>query len=142
MSAVKKNIWMFFCVLMSAFIAALVITVAIAFGIGADGVPFVELRNDAIFALFIACVQMIWVGSDRSNKIYLIRTIIHFVALITGCTLLMVWFGWLPPGSYLLTYYVGFIVTYIVIWLIWWRIYRKKWARMNQKLDEYKKDHQ
>lgn len=82
---------------------------------------------------------MIWIGSDRNNKTYLIRTIVHFIVLLTGCTLLMIWFGWLPPSEFLITYYVGFIVAYIVIWVIFYQVNKKKWKEMNEKLNAYKK---
>ncbi|MEA4854564.1 MAG: DUF3021 domain-containing protein [Christensenella sp.] len=135
----KKGIGLFFTVLGTAFVIALMITVIITVSLGQSAVPLTEIRNDVILAVVIACVQLIWVGSDKNNKTYIIRTIVHFVILLTGCTLLMLWFGWLPPGTYLLSYYVIFIVVYIVLWIVFWMANKKKWSKMNQKLDEYKK---
>lgn len=135
----KKNIGMFFSVFVIAFLMALFITTCITIGSGYDAVPLGEMRNDLLFALFIACVQLIWIGSDKGNKTYIARTIIHFVLLLTGCTLLMVWFGWLPPGPLLATYYAGFIAIYVVIWIVFWRINKKKWKDMNEKLAQFKK---
>ena len=83
--------------------------------IGAEALPLKELRNDVLLAVFIGLVQLIWIGSDQNNRTYLIRTIIHFIILITGCTLLMVWFGWLPPSQWLAIYYAGFIAAYIAV---------------------------
>lgn len=131
---------MAFTVFATVFLMALMISSCIAIAIGSDTLPLIEIRNDLIFAAFIACVQLIWTGSDRNNRTYIIRTIVHFVILITGCTLLMLWFGWLPPGGYIFTYYAGFIGAYIVIWLIFWRVNKRKWSEMNRKLKEYQKD--
>ena len=83
---------------------------------------------------------MIWVGSDKSNRTYIVRTIVHFVILITGCTLLMIWFGWLPPSEWIVWYYAGFIAFYIIIWLVCWNMNRKKWKAMNEKLQEFAKE--
>lgn len=136
----KQIAAMAFTVFATAFLIALMISSCIAIAIGSDALPLIEIRNDLIFAAFIACVQLIWAGSDRNNRTYIIRTIVHFVILITGCTLLMLWFGWLPPGDYIFTYYAVFIVAYIVIWLIFWRVNKRKWSEMNRKLKEYQKD--
>lgn len=135
----KKNISLFVTVFVTAFLIALFISTCITVAIGGDAVPVIEIRNDLIFGLFIACVQLIWIGSDSSNKTYIARTIIHFVVLLTGCTLLMMWFGWLPPSPWIVSYYIGFIVAYVVIWLIFWRINKKKWKDMNEKLEAFKK---
>ena len=136
----KQLAAMAFTVFAIAFLIALFISSCIVVIIGSDALPLVELRNDLIFAVFIACVQLIWAESDKNNKTYIIRTIVHFIILITGCTLLMLWFGWLPPGNYIFTYYIGFIAAYIVIWLIFWRINKRKWSEINRKLKEYQKD--
>lgn len=134
-----KVVGMFFTVLAIAFLIALFISTCITLGIGQDALPVMEIRNDLIFAVFIALVQLIWIGSDSSNKTYIMRTVFHFIILLTGCTLLMMWFGWLPPTPYLLSYYISFIVAYIIIWLMFWRINKKKWKDMNEKLEAFKK---
>ena len=131
--------YLFFTVFCIAFLIALFISTCIAMILGADALPLGELRKDLILGLFIGLVQMIWIGSDKGNKTYLIRTAVHFVILLTGCTLLMIWFGWLQPGQWIATYYVSFIITYIIIWVVFFRINKKKWQAMNKKLDEYKK---
>ncbi len=135
----KKNICLFLTVFVSAFLVALFISTCITVALGYDALLLSELRNDLVLGLFIALVQMIWIGSDRSNKTYIARTIIHFVVLLTGCTLLMMWFGWLPPSPWIVTYYLVFIALYIVIWIISWRINQKKWKDMNERLAEFKK---
>lgn len=136
----KKAIRLFVTVLITAFLIALTISTVITCALGWDAVPIVEIRNDLLLALFIACVQLLWVGSDKNNKTYIIRTVIHFAVLMTGCTLLMVWFGWLPWGNWLALYYVTFTALYAVIWLIIWNLNRKKWKVLNRKLEEYKKN--
>ncbi|WP_066684105.1 DUF3021 domain-containing protein [Christensenella intestinihominis] len=136
----KKKFNLFLTVFIAAFLIALAISTVIAIALGVDALPLVELRNDFLFGLFIACVQLIWIGSDRNNKTYIMRTIVHFVILLTGCTLLMLWFGWLPPSGWVAIYYAGFIAAYIVIWLVCWNINRKKWKAMNERLREFKRD--
>ncbi len=136
----KQMLFMFLSVFAAAFLIALTITTCIAVAMGADAVPLIELRNDFIMAIFIAAVQMIWAGSDRDNRTYIIRTIVHVAVLLTGCTLLMVWFGWLPPSKWIFFYYAGFLVSYLIIWVIFWRANKKKWAEMNQKLQEYQQE--
>lgn len=136
---IKENAKLFFIVFCAAFLVALFISTCITLMLGHDALLLSELRNDAIFALFIGLVQMIWIGSDRNNKTYLIRTIVHFIVLLTGCTLLMIWFGWLPPGNLVITYYVGFVAAYIVLWVIFYHANKRKWKEMNEKLNAYKK---
>lgn len=138
----KKIFSLFFTVFAIAFLIALAISAIIAVALGAESLPLAELRNGFVLALFIACVQLIWVGSDKSNKTYIIRTIVHFIVLITGCTLLMIWFGWLPPSEWIVLYYAGFIGAYIFIWLVCWNINRKKWKDMNRRLEEFKRKNQ
>lgn len=135
----KGVISLFFTVFSIAFLIAVTISTIIAVMIGAEALPLKELRNDVLLAVFIGLVQLIWIGSDQNNRTYLTRTIIHFIILITGCTLLMIWFGWLPPSQWLAIYYAGFVAAYIVIWIAFFRINKKKWQAMNAKLDEYKR---
>lgn len=138
----RKGFRLFITVLVTAFLIALTISTMIAIAEGAAALPLTELRNDLFLGLFIACVQLIWVGSDKSNKTYIVRTIIHFIVLITGCTLLMIWFGWLPPNEWIVSYYTLFIAAYIIIWLICWNVNRKKWKDMNRRLEEFKRKNQ
>ncbi|WP_162270190.1 DUF3021 domain-containing protein [Christensenella timonensis] len=136
---IKRPLYLFYTVFSSALLVALLISTCITLVLGYDALPLSELRNDVIFGLFIGLVQLIWVGSDRNNKTYLIRTILHFVVLLTGCTLLMVWFGWLPPSEWLAFYYIGFIAAYVLIWAICYQVNKKHWRKMNEKLEAYKK---
>lgn len=138
----RKGFRMFITVLVTAFLIALTISTMIAIAEGAVALPLTELRNDLFLGLFIACVQLIWVGSDKSNKTYIVRTIIHFIVLITGCTLLMIWFGWLPPNEWIVSYYILFIAAYIIIWFVCWNVNRKKWRDMNRRLEEFKRKNQ
>ena len=136
----RKGFSLFAAVLVTAFLIALTISMVITITLGADALPLKELRNDLFLGLFIACVQLIWVGSDKSNRTYIVRTIVHFIILITGCTLLIIWFGWLPPSEWIVWYYAGFIAFYIIIWLVCWNVNRKKWKAMNEKLQEFKRE--
>ncbi len=135
----KQIAGMFFTVFAAAFFASLALAVGFTIALGYDALLLKELGKCFVFGGVIAFLQLVWIGSDVNNKTYMIRTVIHFVLLLTSCTLLMMWFGWLPPSAYLVSYYFLFIVIYIVIWLVFLRINKKKWKEMNEKLDAYKK---
>lgn len=122
----------------SAFMIAVTITTIIsAAGKASASVPVEQILYDFIMAAFVGASTLIWMGSDKDNKTYIIRSIIHFVVLVTGLTILMVAFGWMPPGNYILMYYVIFVAIYVIIWLFCWRAVKKKSKVMNEKLKEY-----
>lgn len=137
-----KGFGSFLFIFCSALTLAVVITTLISiFGYGGGMIPIEQIGYDFILATFIACVQMIWIGSEKDSPGKRIRrSIIHFAILIGGSTILMSLFGWLPPlGWPMLVYFGSFVGMYIVIWIVIWKINVKKANEYNEKLDEYKK---
>ncbi len=137
-----KGFGSFLFIFCSALTLAVVITTLIAIlGYGGGMIPIEQIGYDFILATFIACVQMIWIGSEKDSvKKRLWRSIIHFSVLIIGNIILMSLFGWLPPlGWPMFLYFASFIGIYIAISIGIWRVQKKKIVEYNEKLDEYKK---
>lgn len=131
----------FAVVLVAAFFLAVVISTCISLGMGNDSVPVRELVNDFILALFIALVQLLWIGTEADNKLYVRRSIMNFAVLLAGYTMLMAWFGWLPPiGWPIVVCYAGFIAVYAAIWVFFWKRNKKKREQYNEKLKEVQKE--
>lgn len=132
-------IWVQLLVFFSVFTGCVAISMIFASAQGYDSIRFIDIRNAAIYALFIAVTRFIWVGSEKSNKAYMVRTIIYFLVIFFGCAALMVWFEWIPAGPPLISFSVIFVAIYIVIWLIVTRQIKKQKQYMNEKLETYKK---
>lgn len=124
-----------------AFLLAVLITTCISLSMGYDFVPIRQLAYDLILALFIALVQLLWIGTETDNKAYLRRSILNFTILLVGYTVLMALFGWLPPvGWPLVVCYAGFIGFYAAFWVFFWKRNRKRREQLNEKLKEIQKE--
>ncbi|MEF9989075.1 MAG: DUF3021 domain-containing protein [Christensenellaceae bacterium] len=135
----KKIITAFVWVFLSASLLAVVTSAIISTALGFDMVPIAEIIKDFILGAVIAAIQLIWIGSEKDNKAYTMRSVIHFAALLPALIVMLYLFGWLPMGvSQFILFLIIFVAIYLVIWIIMYRQNKKLCKQFNKKLDEYK----